>query len=869
MALRRLTLAVLFLGCCLSAAQASGEPQDAPASPAPAVVYLDKGDRGPDGVRNLARLGLLNGELVRQAFLIAAREELGLVTRDARLGDAMPSDGDNPPFAITAVKVDDLREQELWRGFTGKRTSLEKYTVDTRFGKDRYLAACVRMEEVSRSQFVDFLRKAGFSGESIPVTDAGVPEAIEKLLSEMTFLAQFSAVRQLHALAHESGTSDTRLGALVRGYANLGCLTEFYWHPAHKVFKARAMLYARRLLAQNETSPWGQWHWGYALAMVGLPKHARAALDAANKSWESLPKEQRPPRPKWVDLVDAHCRYDDEAIVPTEVDARYRQLATLLVYLTIERCGYKPAIEKAGVAALEAMPECYRICDPLGRYGDFDVQDTATLAGLATFGERAYPRLLAIPGFPPQVKRAIQGGSKDRLFDFFRSLSGREESEIDADVESEAAMEKESRSRQAVIVALLNVKTESGNRAATTNDLGEPSWATLGLLIRELSFTQVEIRARAHVDPMVHLAGRIHRLDGAAGRHASLPCLHRTNGLEQDPSRRRPQAIDDIADRRSGDAFRRTVSRDVSPRQEVGELGLASDERAYRQRGVLFHQRCRHAFDAFGVRRKAALDNRPRVALGAGITRGHQMGRGARPRRRMGEERNALSRAPADVGRSLQSTETSRRRIEMLQGRLRRLSDPGRSPDVGRHLHGRGQNRSVVGGDGRLPCSNRLRHQRRRRANGDRLRVDVTWRLRARVCPTPKTLRNPILSSVCFARPRVTRAWRAGRKPKSMSAGVPRAITVLHCGGISSAAERAKAISTRPGNWPTIRSTIGPRRGTSMPASWPCSISSKAVLKSRSQATKRVSRPNSTLTTAFASSCSPTSCANRLARPNA
>src|SRR5690242_3151291 len=98
-------------------------------------------------------------------------------------------------------------------------------------------------ERLSRAQMLNGLRAAGFTGKPAPFTiKLKVPEATEALLAQMTFTAQFQAVRELHALMRTQGESPPVLAALARGYAHLGVLTEFHWDSAPKVFKARALL---------------------------------------------------------------------------------------------------------------------------------------------------------------------------------------------------------------------------------------------------------------------------------------------------------------------------------------------------------------------------------------------------------------------------------------------------------------------------------------------------------------------------------------------------------------------------------------------------------------------------------------------------
>ncbi len=103
------------------------------------------------------------------------------------------------------------------------------------------------------------------------------------VLRELNFFSQFSAIRQLHAIARSSGESPQMLGALVRGYANLGQLTNFHWNATHKVCKARALLYAQRLVRLDHASASALWHRAYAEALVGLHTAALADLKAARE----------------------------------------------------------------------------------------------------------------------------------------------------------------------------------------------------------------------------------------------------------------------------------------------------------------------------------------------------------------------------------------------------------------------------------------------------------------------------------------------------------------------------------------------------------------------------------------------------------
>ena len=277
-----------------------------PQSP-PTVVYLDKSlewdiATGEDGHRSR-----LVREFFRQAFLIAARDELQLTTRDAWLGDAMPGEGDDPPFDLKSQPVPGTPLQVL-RGYLPNAKDVKRYELKLR-GDLPYLVT--EAEKLSRTKFVESLRAAGYSGKAnVWKADAPLPDRIESLLVEMNFISQFQAVRELHEAIHSGGESPALLGGLVRGYANLGLLTEYLWHPEHKVFKARALLYAQRMVVRGEHSAQARWHRAYARSLVGLHKAALEDLDAAEKEAKAAAAASDRSPPAWTPLLRAYRHYD-------------------------------------------------------------------------------------------------------------------------------------------------------------------------------------------------------------------------------------------------------------------------------------------------------------------------------------------------------------------------------------------------------------------------------------------------------------------------------------------------------------------------------------------------------------------------------
>ena len=188
------------------------------------------------------------------------------------------------------------------------------------FIKINYKDLLQTTEELLEDKFLTVLKKRWiYSASKKPQSEEKVPSEIEKLLGEMNFISQYSAVRQLHELIRTHGESAMVARGLVRGYANLGLLTDYNWHPAFKVFFARSMLYAQRMVAQGKHPRWAKWHRAYAFALAGLQKWALKDLEDAEKIVPTSSSEKDVAdysKPAWVDIINAFCRYDTKSLKP-------------------------------------------------------------------------------------------------------------------------------------------------------------------------------------------------------------------------------------------------------------------------------------------------------------------------------------------------------------------------------------------------------------------------------------------------------------------------------------------------------------------------------------------------------------------------
>jgi tetratricopeptide (TPR) repeat protein len=458
-----------------------------PPSPDKKVVYLDKSSQWKIFFNVVPTQSILAKELVRQALLLSAREEAGFLTRDAWLGDSMPDDAPDETFNITATPGQPNKLSiEL-----GQNANLKKIAeLDLKTDADFYKDFLQKTEELSRGRFLTVLKNGGY----VPVpkkahSEAKVPPEIEKLLGEMNFISQYSAVRQLHELMREHGESPLLQGGLVRGYANLGLLTDYNWHPASKVFYARSMLYAQRMVIQGTHPSWAKWHRAYAFALAGLQKWAFRDLEDAEKESQSSSTAKEADnyaKPSWVDIISAFCRYDTKSLKPNWNRGENAELMGLLETVANELAMNGDLIVTKAMAMLEKTPECYRLYNVVCRFGGVIVGHPGTTVCFQVFREKSYRRLGKIPGMLEAVKRVIENGSPGQ--GTLSTLAA----PYDEDPSSEFLM------RRVLIAALFAAgrTAKTGQNIPEENapiavDRGEPSWATLGLLIRETSFVQV------------------------------------------------------------------------------------------------------------------------------------------------------------------------------------------------------------------------------------------------------------------------------------------------------------------------------------------------------------------------------------------
>lgn len=328
---------------------------------------------------------LLLRELQRQAVLIAARDELGLGTRDMVLREPFLTDGSD---GVSTV----LFESRIWRDdqaqiclsrLSGAQPpnldSLADMQVDrpqnscvqwvsfkiTKGAIPDYADFVTRCEQASRGSYLKALLAENVLGPAQPNpipwvppnTPAPADPAALQRLGQFDVFSQYLAVRLLHQQIRARGASPQRMSALVRGYANLGALTHDQWSRANKVFLARALLYSQRLAVHENFSAASLYSRAYARAFTGLHAAALNDLDSAADAGQ--------PPPLAV-LVRAMCSYDPYPLQAAVALAPWqdRQLATFLTATVLSDRFPDGAFQDAVHQAIAKYPGMF-VLDPL------------------------------------------------------------------------------------------------------------------------------------------------------------------------------------------------------------------------------------------------------------------------------------------------------------------------------------------------------------------------------------------------------------------------------------------------------------------------------------------------------------------------
>ncbi len=422
--------------------------------------------------------GMLIREILRQSFLIAGRDELGLQTRDAALRESLDS-ARSAPF-IASVEIEDKKSvrMRIERGHDKTRKILFDETIEMDAERyPDYAKLVERCEQLSRTKFVDLLKQQGFPNAPTENRKPARPGPdTQYKLRQMDFVSQWSAVREIHALHTTGRETRVSLGALSRGYANLGHLTDYQCSLAHKAFKARALLYAYRLRSTETPDADAMWHLAYAWALAGRSDEALAAIGHARRLKKSHAKTDKtdddsvggPSAPEWADIINAYCHSNVSALRRHASNSdRWDELAMVLAFHAVEYAGKSNLPDMIGDSVIKNLPGCFRVHDA---YNDC----IGVIRGHSATVDSATALMMELPRQLSSVKDLPESARKlvDPMIDSGPSNAW-------------TAMGKS-------IPSLVKALAAEG---IPERDTGEPSWECLGRMIEDTAFAQVQRRA--------------------------------------------------------------------------------------------------------------------------------------------------------------------------------------------------------------------------------------------------------------------------------------------------------------------------------------------------------------------------------------
>ncbi|HET6325345.1 MAG TPA: hypothetical protein VFG04_11770 [Planctomycetaceae bacterium] len=432
------------------------------------TIYLAFDDAQPANPKKAKRVfafPLALRELMRQAFLITARDEFGLATRDVMLREDFPKNVDDQfiPF-IMSTQETGLAQGNSFITYKLARKGPEEedlWHTKVRFDIDDSVSITTLAEQaeaLSRSELKEALTRAGGKGK-VPAARASseVPSATSNLLWAWNEISVLAGLRRVHAEIREKGESPQLLAALAVGYANLGSLTEYYYGAECKVYYARALLYAERLLRRTDQSPWALWHRGYVRVLFGLHSAGGQDIALAKKKQGTAPAA--PPLPFWTEVVDAYAQGQLAQMLKVAKTPPQRHLARYLKLQAVMFGDLRELEVKAMHAFLEDVPDCPRGFDLLAASGQVGTAREGSNMGLVLTGLLVRKRLADVAGLPAPIAERIH--DSDATFG-------------SAEVEFRTTLINE---------------LELAGRSEL--DRGEPSLSAVGHSIEEINFAQL------------------------------------------------------------------------------------------------------------------------------------------------------------------------------------------------------------------------------------------------------------------------------------------------------------------------------------------------------------------------------------------
>lgn len=349
-------------------------------------------------------------EIVRQAVLLAARDELGWGTCDETLHETLPR-------TAAAVHVMVMERADLHGKWNVKLIpesaigDVWEKTYDYIPSGDRMYADMIpKLEADTRGAFREALLSMGVQDQQPAVQDPQPPgQEIEKLLGKVDFISQFGAVRAAHQAIGKHGETPEWLSVLVRGYAHLALLTRHHWSTATEVFSARSWLYAQRMYVATGESDLATWHRAYAWAFGGALQHAleNLAVLTPEKNAEDAGNALATPPGSWASVVEPYCRFDRGKLIEmTDQDASEHPWALPLWFEIVTAYREPFWIFEVGQRVHDTCPAAYHVYYDMVHHGGYlSLMRTGDHWGWMAFAEEVPKNYRELPEIPQSTSQ--------------------------------------------------------------------------------------------------------------------------------------------------------------------------------------------------------------------------------------------------------------------------------------------------------------------------------------------------------------------------------------------------------------------------------------------------------------------------------
>ena len=391
--------------------------------PLPPIVVLQ-----PPTVTPSSGKQVLVREVIRQAFLIAAREDFGARTRDPALREPVPGEKTDARVFQIDLDLDPIRPYRIRLNGVRNAADVTKWSqVIPPFTEVPVLTVLAKVDAWTRGPFATALEQAKLTKRTPPAAGKGKAGSSPKPaaaadLAPLEFCSEIASLRTLHAALAADPGSVPLLAAIAREYALLGSVTEVHWGGEHKIFKARALVYAERAVGAGPKDLDAAWTRALVRALVGLPAPAdeeiRRALQLAADQPAGEPRVAAPP---WSEALTAFVRWNETELGELAAQDE-KPLAAYLQMLATELAASRDPRMAAVNRLIETQPECFRAIAALSYEGTLGIRRSVGAAQIRQFAV-SFPRLLRqVPGLPGPFAKELE--SRGEATDQETSLAG-------------------------------------------------------------------------------------------------------------------------------------------------------------------------------------------------------------------------------------------------------------------------------------------------------------------------------------------------------------------------------------------------------------------------------------------------------------